>query len=416
MKARITAIITAVSVLIGVLGMSGCADTREAMTIDGVEILAGEYIHAQLEAAQEAAADFIEANPDVVTTAAGFDFFAQELDGKSFTDLVNDRAVEICKERVFIARHFDELGLEFTSDDELGVRREVDELWDTTGSFNELGLNHETWGEFFESTGIGKASLNRVMTNVIKAERVFQAYFGAEGLRPVSEEELKEEFAREYVRFRVIDMSLVNDDGEVITDQDELKMLADLAGSYAERLSAGELFSSVDADYQNFERERRLALMTPELNDEVTPTPADGDEELPTHTAVDEVIPTPEEATPEGTPVIFDENNNDLLESINDPYFSWWPEGMADFLFNLELNEAGIFEQEDAIFVFLRLDVNEREDWFNDTSDNLLRRMKGDEMQEITQTGANALSITLNDAAIRRYDPRRVAVKGFLTP
>jgi PAS domain-containing protein len=411
MKTKITAIFTALAIVIGLLTLTGCADTRNAMSINGIEIRAGEYIWAQITAAHEAANMFRAANPDVNTGDTNFSFFEQQLEGRNFTDWVNDRAIEICKERIALALIFDEMGLEFP----VGYERDVAELvnlnWDNAGEMNPA-LGYDTWGEFYASVGIGRESLAAIITYDEMRGVIFEAHFGAGGTMEVPRSEIEAHFASTYMLFRLIEIPIT-------AEQTEEEILANmaLANGYADRLNAGESFTRIQDEYRAIlqAEDEQLTINNEQLtiideNEEAEEI--GGVEEAEEIEEIEEINETDE--TDEITETVvphheheheheeIDETVNDILERVGTPMYPW-EAGAFEFLSALGLNTAGVFRGETTITLFQRRDILEREDLIEDGTAILLAEMKGDEMDDIINSRAATLNVVLNEAAISRY-------------
>ncbi|MCL2018146.1 MAG: hypothetical protein FWG70_00160 [Oscillospiraceae bacterium] len=407
MKTRITAIITAVTMLFGVIGLSACADTRNALTADGEQIRAGEYIYEQIRAAQEGADMFNRDNPEVDVYDENFDYFKHaSIDGKAFGDWVNDRTVEILRERRVAEIMFGELGLSLTMDDEIFIRNSVESFRGSNEDLNRYSLDYGTWGEFYEDIGVGRESLTAIFTNDLMLERVFEAIYGENGTQEVSREEIDALLTADYARFRMIEGM----DGEL--SEEQLQELESTLEGYAARLNEGESFTAIYNSYSSYVNMRDEGFE--EDTDDYGSDAGDG---VPTEE------PTDPEAEPESDEPDFDgweaadDNLHDLAEKRDSFYYI--PPDVTAFLFDMEINTAAIFRSEDfeATYLLQRLDVLEREDWFNeDVIKSLLLELKGDEMREKISVRADSVAITLNDAAIKRYKPETAAKRGLLQP
>jgi hypothetical protein len=409
MKTKITALIIA-AVLI--LSLGACADTRYALTVGGAEIRAGEYIYLQLTASQEAAEKFMDLNPDVNIYEDGFNFFAQTIEGVSFGDWINSRAVEHLTEMAVIAALFDELGLEIPAEDELMARRNVEAMWASTEARSSFGLDYDTLGEFYEEIGISKDSVALVILNNRKEEMVFFAIFGEDGTQAVSQEEIGAYFEENFVRFRVLRMSFEGlDDAQVI----ELENMAD---DFVNRLNAGESFFAIIYEYDDYmtaienafdiwDDDGQLTIDNEQwtIDDEYIDDDEIIEEEIIEEETIEEVI---EEA-------VDHESLNDLdrLEKIGVP--SVLPEYVQEFLLTIPMNTADMYDDLDDIYILVPLPILEREDWLEWYFESLLLELKGDEMSEIIAAGMSTVDVVLNDAAIRRYKPE-TAARRFLQP
>ena len=90
LKKRITASITAAALTAAsVLTLSGCSQSvSRAMTVNGEDIPAGIYILYSGHAYADATQKLKEEQPDLDTSADGFDYYNQTVDGISFADYV----------------------------------------------------------------------------------------------------------------------------------------------------------------------------------------------------------------------------------------------------------------------------------------------------------------------------------------
>ena len=77
--------------------LSGCADVSYACVIDGETIPAGVYILYSGYALNDAENKLAEEQPDLDTSAEGFDYYAQTVSGMSFGEYVKQETVNYCK-------------------------------------------------------------------------------------------------------------------------------------------------------------------------------------------------------------------------------------------------------------------------------------------------------------------------------
>ncbi|MCL2698195.1 MAG: hypothetical protein FWE74_08965 [Oscillospiraceae bacterium] len=425
MKRKITALIIAA---VMILSLGACAGTKHAMTISGEEIRAGEFIYMQISASQEAADMFMDLNPDVNIYAEGFSFFEQEIDGKIFSNWVNDRAIETLKEMAVVRQMFGGLGLEISADDELDARRSVDIIWANSDIRASAGLDFDTLGDFYEDIGVGKESLVSIILNSMMEEQLFTGLYGENGTEEVSRDEIVSYFEENFVRYRVLEISLSD------LEWYEVIELEDMALDFASRLSAGESFITLVYEYEDYLTERDHAH--DEFNETYDEEQLPGDEEFTgdgefisdefiidghpdndwlfaaeSEEITDEITDeTPEEIME--LDIDFD-REFDRLEKIGEP--SFLTESEQEFLLAMPMNTAAVYADEEYILVLHLLPVLEREDWIELHLDALLVDMKSDEMQEKIKAGMNALDVVLNEAAIRRYKPE-TAAKRLLQP
>jgi hypothetical protein len=440
MKTKITAIVIAA---VMILGLSACADTRHALTLNGENIRAGEFIYLQISAAQEAADKFMELYPETDIFADGFDFFRQELEGKSFSDWVNDRAVQMLTEMTAVALLFEELGLEITAEDEINARRNVEAIWGNTEVRNSFGLDYDTLGEFYEDIGVGKDSLTAVLLNGLMEEDLFFALYGEGGAEEVSPEEIENYFAQNFVRYRVIRMPLADLEGQQVYD------IEDLALEFASRLNAGESFVTLAYEYEDFvmmrdhvhddfwnEHEHEHDYDSEDYDEEVYNDEDYNSEEYNSEDYNSEEYGEYdyEEYSDEeeyedyngeehyhgyneelaefsfDMPDLFAQESDDdfdRLEKIG--AFSSLGESGQEFLLNMPMNSASVYADEEDVFVLQLLPILDRQDWLWEHFEALLFDMKEDDMRSRVSAKAGTVDVVRNEAAIRRYRPETAA-------
>lgn len=96
------------------------------------------------------------------------------------------------------------------------------------------------FSEHYESIGVTKQDITKIQTHESRLLQLLDHYFGADGEKPVSDADMKEEFVDMYVGFKAIEGSLtkINDSGEAVelTDK-EAKELEALFRSMATKIN-----------------------------------------------------------------------------------------------------------------------------------------------------------------------------------
>ncbi|MCL2638309.1 MAG: hypothetical protein FWD48_08040 [Oscillospiraceae bacterium] len=407
---KITAIIIAA---VMILSLGACADTRHAMLVNGEELRAGVYIYLQLTAAHEASEKFTQDNPDADIFEEGFNFFSQTVDGKSFSDWTNDRALELITEKTAVKLMFDELGFTISSDEELAVRRNVENLWGNTDPLYN-NFNHDTWGDFYESIGVGKESLVEVVMYGLMEERVFLGIFGEDGTEPAAQSEINSFFEENFVRYRVIRMETIG------LDDIQLREIDAMAADFADRLNAGETYLSLLYEYEDYVTARDHAhdedIWDRDWDEQLTIEGPDYDEEAVNEEEETDVGGDVPDDPIEETEIVIDPtsfNDFDRLERIGG--YSYLHDYGQEFLLTMEMNTAAVHFDENDTYVLQLLPILEREDWILENSEFLLFEMLEDEFANRVSAKANTIPVVLNEAAIKRYKPE-TAAKRLLQP
>ena len=190
----------------------GCGNQALAypLTIDGVKIKAGIYIYYSYQAYTEATSTIQKQNSDLDTTDEEV-VKAQTIDGKDAETWIKDRTMEYCKEFVAIQKDFDAKGLELSTEQTNQVKNYISSAWDSSG-------------KTFEKNGIAESSVQDIFLSTYKEQELFQHYYGVDGEKGVTEDELKEYYEDNDARVRYITFDLKDGNGDLLKDDGKKEM------------------------------------------------------------------------------------------------------------------------------------------------------------------------------------------------
>lgn len=357
LKRILSAALASAVVITSALTFSGCADTSVAGTIEGVTIPAGIYVLNEFEALSQAVSDFKDANPDTDVDAEGFDFFAQTIDGKSFSDYVKDTAAQNCKNYVAVEKMFDEMGLVIDAADKEKLIADVNATWDNDNTYAQIFYGVNTYGEYYEKNGIGKNSYKEYMLNSKKAEMIFEAIYCENGSKEVPQAEIEKWIEENYTVVRYISVSKKDKDGKLIEDETKLAELKTLAEGYAEEINGGAKFSEVYNKHQK--------------HIEATEVEVEEEKEL------DRII---------------------SVESTNPS------EEFVKHVYEMELDKAEVYDADTYYYVVIRYDIL-TDDYKETYKHTALNALKGDEMKATLEAAAANYSVSFNDATLEQFSP-----------
>ena len=278
LKKKIVSAALAASMLFSTAAVfSGCSDVSYVAVIDGETIPAGVYILYSGTAYGTAVEKIMEENPDLDTSAEGFDYANYTVEGVSFNEYIESQTMDYCKRYAAVNNIFDELGLSFTAEEEKILTDNVNSEWeyDITNYVSLLPYlkGCTTMGDYYQSLGIGQSSFRSVYATAFKASSIFDYYYGEGGVNEVPASEISQWIGENYSLTRYISVSLKDADGKLIEDEAQLKKLEELAEGYKTRLENGESFAAVRADYDAYVEAQKSGGETAE-----TTTSADAEE------------------------------------------------------------------------------------------------------------------------------------------
>jgi len=354
-------------------------DTTYIMEADSGKVAPGVYIYSQFEALGDAQDKFTEEHPEVDTTADGFSFEDYTIEGKSYVQWVKDRALLLTARVLVAEKMFAERGLTITPEEELNLSRNIESRWNADWAYEANAYYYgyenaqaggQTWGELYGASGVSEESYAYVSGATAKEDKIFDSFYGKDGTEPVSDEEWQGIFKTDYARYRRLTINITDENGETLPE-DELTALALLGEEYAERLANGESFTKIKKEYQRYL----------DIKNGVESEEEEEDEEEP------------------------DENLNDYFTKKNEE------SKLITRVFEMGLDKPELFKDETAYYVLVRLDVMEREDLFDDYRDLIVHEMKDDGFNAMMEAKAGELlnAVTLNQAALKRYDPKNLS-------
>lgn len=384
LKKKITTIITAAAVTASALTFSGCSQSvSRAMTVNGEDIPAGLYILYSGNAYADALQKIREEQPDLDTTAEGFDYYAQTVDGLSFSDYIKREAVNYCKRHVAVNKLFDSLGIEFSEEDRDTVNEYYQAQWDydlsswsTSSAFSYLN-GAKTMGDYYESIGVSKSSFREYTYDNYRASEIFTHYYGEGGTEEVPKADINAWIDDNYSLVRYFGVSLRDSEGNQIEDEAELKKLEDLANGYKDKLNDGGSFSEVYNAHQKY-------------------TASQNGEEGGENSTEDAAEEAAEELKEDS------EYNSLIAKTSTSP-----SEEFVQALFAQEKNTTVVFKADAYYYVVQRLDVLETEgaegenetDYVARYKDTALQELKGEEMEDVFKNEYASYSIEENTSA-----------------
>ena len=343
------------------VSFTGCADVSYALVIDGESIPAGVYILYSGYALNDAESKLAEEQPDLDTSAEDFDYYAQTVSGMSFADYVRQETVNYCKRYVAVNRMYDELGITPDAAQRETVNDNINDQWDYSVSSWTSYLTYlkgfSTLGDYYQSIGVAKSSYKEVMMGTVKESEIFSYYYGEGGIEEVPKDEIEKYIADNYTLARYFSISLYNDEGDVIEDKDELKVLEDLANSYVDDLNGGASYSEIYEKYEKYFSDGE---------------DKDGEEHEHEDSDFDRIIGV--EATSPS-------------------------EEFVKALFKQDTGTAALFKADTYYYVVQRLDITENDEYVEDYTDIALDALRSDDLDGVLEGKYVGYAVTENNNA-----------------
>lgn len=344
-------ILAAVLVLGMGLSLTACSDTTWVVDYEGEKIPSGVYLALSMTAYAQA-----QTHEDADSSIQNV--MKQTLEGKPAKDWINERTLQFCSEYMAVERKFTEMGLELSQDDIKMIDSSVENTW-------------AVFGPVYEENGVAKSSYRKVIENSQKKGAIFDAYYAVDGVEPVSDEDLMIHFKENYASINMFRMSPKTGDELSEEDQalnDGLKAKAD---ELVQQINEGSLTYGEALDAYNHYMNRN------EHDDSNEDDVITKDEDSRTYMK-------------KGT-------SNPSEKVVNAIFNEVTPDG-----------DAKVIADGDYYYVVKRYDATKDEKNFDEMRASVLLDLKNDPFNEMVTEWGKAMSYTLNDSAVRKYNPKNI--------
>ena len=424
-----------------VLSCTGCGigkSTAYAMTIDGYKVKAGVYIYYQYAALQEAKNLAKKDNSDLDTDDEKA-LKKVKIQGKDFLQWVEDKAVANCSEHVAVLKHFDEMELTLSDDDKDSIASYVDNAYENNP-------------DMFEGNGIGKESLEEVMTSTYKSQEIFNALYGDDGTEGVKKDDIKKFYEENNARVKYVGLDLHDSEGNDLDDAGK-KEIEDMADDFLKRAkNAGsedkmlEEFDKMQEEYDQYVSDKAAEAKGEEATTEAATTEAETTEttETTTTVAADDkntdsdaeettaaedseenasetttvTTNAPEEETTTETTTTTSPYANEKIIAVvttdkdtKEEDVTYTPsKTFYDWVYNTaKTGVPEIVKDDDTIYVAVRLDITERmtddDLWSSSNIESARFSMFSDDLQDKLDEWVAEYEVVKNKKALKRYDP-----------
>lgn len=375
-----------------------------AITIDGYEVPAGVFIFYTINSYYEAYSIVSENNTG--STIKVDDVKKSHIDNIDAADWIQNKATEYCESYVVIEKEFEKLDIELTSE-------ELDEIEGNLAQFSAYPI--------YSENGIGESSIRALLENEYKSNYVFENYYGFEGEKGMSEEELKDYFDENFARVKYFSLSLLDGEGNEL-DEDGKKEIKERAEKYAKDINSkskimDKLFEidAAEEDYNTYVEEQKAATDTATTTTTTTTTTSSTETTTTTTDPYAKEILLPKRTTT--TPDKSDSNKPKTTTTTTESESTKSLNKLNDFVFNeLELNKAEVFDDGiNKLYVVIRADLRERmtEDgyWTEDYIKGLQQTEYKDDYEDLIEEIASKMTIDKNKSAYRRYAPFKLELE-----
>lgn len=377
--------------------------TQTAITIDGYDVPAGVFVYNEIYAYNSAAYELYMKNGSYPTLD---DVKNANIESVSSSDWIQNKAIEYCRDFVANEREFEKIGAQFSPEDVL----EIEETLANNGS-----------SALFNENGVGEESLRKIIENNYKQYYIFEHYYGLDAEKGCSEDELKEYYTDNNVRVKYFTVSMVDSDGEELSDSEKRK-LNNLIDGYVREINAEKddlkkmhKLSECEEKYNEYVRERDA-----DDEEEAETTTTAASEETTTTTTTTTTSPYDGEfiVTKYTTTEADDSDETTTTTAAEDDYTKSLKK-YNDYLFN----ELGVYKaekyqyDEKTIYVVIKGDIVDRmtddDLWSEDSVESLLAQRYYSDFEKMMKRLSESYEAEKNSAAFRKYSPFKLNLENM---
>lgn len=218
---------------------TGCSSTTDwVMKTDKYTIGAGQYLYYITDKTSTAQTKLDDkSSSGSGSSESSKDFFKKEIDGKKVSDWIEDEALKESKNMLGASIEFDNLGLSFTDDENSKNDKNAKQNYYYNDQY-----------DYYSEVGIGEDSYRDTVIEKAKYDKVFDAYYGANGKEAVSDED-KDAYTKEHgANYKLIQIDKNDDTNSSSSSSEGAESSESGSGSSSSDSSASD---SSSADNSN---------------------------------------------------------------------------------------------------------------------------------------------------------------------
>lgn len=271
---------------------------------------------------------------------------------------------------------FDEYGLSLTDEQ----KQELDETYQTTW-VDTYGL--EAFTNICKTLQVTSSEFKDIISISFKNTQLMTYLFGEGGIYEITDEELKNNYNANYERFRCINFSKLDSEGNALSTDELIAKKSLVDEAYAKAI-AGEDFGELIAQYSE-----SYMPITDDLTDE--------------YKALYEQNNT--EQTEDG----YITDKNGIFNYQYYYYYSYYLDSaIVDKVFSMEVGDIELVELASSFWIINKGDKNEKENYFESKRSLIYSAISSPILEDLYKEWEEAILITFNTSAVSKYDPRRI--------
>lgn len=344
-----------------ILSLCGCHGKDEvALTINDTEITSALYLNALLEADSEARQRVDEEIASKNTSSDNentkeTDYFAQKVDGLSYSDYVVSKTIERCKEYVFYQELVEDKKIKLTDEEKSEAESYAEYYWNYGAS------------SVYEANGVSLDTYKKAFTYTYYSNAYFMSLYGKDGEKEVAQKDIIKTMTEKFALVYTLATSYTEE-----TTDDEKKATKAKFKEYAKQLENGKDFEDIYIEY---------------------------------HKITDEQLKEQEKAEAESK----EETAKDRYASIIGDEDTDYSDENFETVYDMKKGEVKLIEGDDnACTIYVKLDITEDKYYLNSLNDSILYILKQEDFDKLILKKTTDFKVDNNKFATNRFKVKKI--------
>lgn len=387
------------AVMLATVGLSGCSTPSVAMTVDGKDYATGEYLaylynaYTQVYSQQlyyYASAGYTEDQLWALTLPYG--------EGDDKVDLeLNEYIKKLTQDTIIRQKALENMmkkyDVSISEEDLKDMDTQLKDL--NEDNILAMGFNAEHYKNMFKAVNYNEQSL-------------FYGLYDVGGKEGMTEDEMREYFEKNYLSYKIIEISLADSEGKDLSEADVTKVKKRLEGYLSQYNKSGD-FDKVIESYEEDE-----AKLTSSSGDTTTTTTTSASTTTTTAgstASTDGSKTAASSSTGSATTTTTTDPNLKNIEGAD----SYSDEDLLKAVQSVKEGEAKIVEYKKegttkTMALILRLDPEKANgaDYYKNSHDGIVYNAKYETFNDMVKKTVEGLNVDISDRAVKMCDPREL--------
>lgn len=377
-----------------------------AVSSGDFKITSAMYSYYLISADMEAK-NYIDDNTDLYDTSAeNFDYFKQTIDGKSYTDYVEELAINNCLKAIAYQKLCADNGLTLDAETIASAEYNAEDEWYGYSAYYYYG-DYYGYQAFMPQNGVSFETFKEVYKINYYGDLYFNHVYGEGGEKEVADADIQKALDENYAAVYLLSKSYTS------SDVDDVKAEME---KFKERLQNGEDFDTVYEDFYSTDDDTSSDDTSSDStsSDSTSSDTASSEDNTSSDAASSEADESNTDTSSEDTSSNEEsedpkpKDSNIQIVGAEDTQYAF---GKFEDVKAMAVDEVKLIEDSDSSVIYLAVkkDINS-DSYYKDTllASDILYLLKGDEFNEFIDTYIATLEYSVSNFAIGQFKVKKI--------